>query len=99
MGLAVFGLYGCFFGHYPSRVSGERTGSASGVTQREFVGGQRRLRRFTLLRIMGRGGMRIVWLADDAELGRHVALKVAPDLSIHDAAVLSDLKRETRRRL
>ncbi len=40
-----------------------------------------------------------VWLARDEELERDVALKFLPDLIIHDRAVLSDLKRETRRSL
>jgi serine/threonine protein kinase len=38
-----------------------------------------------------------VSLSEDKELERDVALKFLPDLIIHDAAVLSDLKRETRR--
>src|SRR6266542_2144161 len=62
-------------------------------------GGQKVFGRYTLVKILGQGGMGVVWLARDEKLERDVALKFLPDLIIHDRALLNDLKRETRRSL
>src|SRR6059036_4293401 len=67
------------------------------ATSREFASGQKIFGRYTLVKVLGRGGMGIVWLAHDEELERNVALKFLPDLMIQDRALLDQLKRETKR--
>src|SRR5499427_9443565 len=66
-------------------------------TVREAGSGQRVFGRYKLVKVLGRGGMGIVWLARDQELERHVALKFLPDLMIQDRALLDQLKHETKR--
>ena len=61
-----------------------------------FGVGQKIFRRYTLQKVIGRGGMGVVWLAQDAYLESLVALKVLPDTLLHDSASLDSLKRETK---
>ncbi len=78
-------------------MSNERAGEVIGATSREFASGQKVFGRYTLIKVLGRGGMGIVWLARDEELERDVALKFLPDLMIHDRALFDQLKREAKR--
>ena len=69
------------------------------TTARGFEPGQVIFNRFALTRVLGRGGMGIVWLAHDQQLEQDVAIKVLPDIVMHDKEAVGDMKRETKRSL
>src|SRR5436853_5774272 len=70
-----------------------------GETVRGLRAGEKLLRRYTLKRVIGRGGMGIVWLEQDEVLEREIAFKFLPETVSNDKGALDELKRETKRSL
>ncbi len=54
------------------------------------------LGRYQLIRMLGRGGMGEVWLADDTQLRRQVAVKLLPYVVVSNQGYLRDFEREAR---
>jgi serine/threonine protein kinase/WD40 repeat protein/tetratricopeptide (TPR) repeat protein len=74
--------------------SGEGTGDY--MTDRSVSPPFERLGDFRILREVGRGGMGIVYEAEQVSLGRHVALKVLPAHSLLEPRRLERFQREAR---
>ena len=60
------------------------------------AGDERRLGDFRLLREIGRGGMGVVYEAQQISLGRHVALKVLPFAAVLDSRQIARFKHEAQ---
>ncbi|MDQ1591107.1 MAG: eukaryotic-like serine/threonine-protein kinase [Pyrinomonadaceae bacterium] len=72
---------------------------AAGLLAEDMAGqviGQTLAGRYRVLSLLGAGGMGRVYLAEDAELGRRVALKFLPDHLTHDAEQVRRFRQEAR---
>lgn len=77
----------------------EEEKTSLGELTRGVVAGTQLFQRYTLQKVLGHGGMSVVWLALDDRLERLVALKLVPESACFNPAACEDLKRETQKSL
>ncbi len=75
---------------------GDRDGQLDRMEKKEEFSAQSELGDFRIIRELGRGGMGIVFEAEQLSLGRRVALKVLPFATILDDRQLQRFKNEAR---
>src|SRR5262249_53429139 len=71
-------------------------GGATGAAALPAAARLARLGDFRILREVGRGGMGVVYEAEQESLGRRVALKVLPDAALSDARQVLRFQREAK---
>ena len=70
---------------------GTMMGATASIKQGDIV-----FQRYTLKKVLGVGGMGVVWLAQDTKLDEEVALKFVPEALQHDGDAIHDLKVQTK---
>ncbi|SKA90705.1 Serine/threonine protein kinase [Prosthecobacter debontii] len=66
-------------------------GATASIKQGDTV-----FQRYVLKRVLGVGGMGVVWLAQDMKLEQEIALKFVPEALQHDPDAINDLKNQTK---
>lgn len=77
-------------------VSGDLSGDVDATIDHRQTDPLRKIGDYRLLREIGRGGMGVVYEAEQESLGRRVALKVLPRSAADDARSLARFQREAR---
>ena len=81
---------------FPAVLALDVSGDGGGVRSWEDAARDGRLGDFRLIRELGRGGMGVVYEAEEIPLGRRVALKMLPFAAMLDSRQLERFKNEAR---